>query len=453
MARTCLAIILAAGEGTRMRSNLPKVLHPVAGLPMITHVMRVSVAAQCDAIAVVAGKGAEAVSEIVVTEKSDTQVFEQTERLGTGHAVLAARKALESGHDDILVLFGDTPLLTPETLKRMRSALAEGAVVAVLGFRANNPTGYGRLLEKDGKLQAIREERDATDEERKINFCNGGIMGLAGDRALSLLDAIGNDNSKGEYYLTDVVEIANEQGHLVQAVEADETEVMGVNTRDGLAEVEALWQQAARKRLMQSGVSMQAPETVFLNADTVIEPDVILEPNIVFGPGVTVKSGSRVRAFSHIEGATVGENAEVGPYARLRSGTDLAEKAKVGNFVEVKNAKVASGAKVNHLTYIGDAEIGEKANIGAGTITCNYDGINKHKTTIGAGAFIGSNSALVAPVTIGDGAYIASGSVIVEDVPSDGLGLARGRQTNKEGRGREIRERNQRVKDERNKGS
>ncbi|MEM9331387.1 MAG: bifunctional UDP-N-acetylglucosamine diphosphorylase/glucosamine-1-phosphate N-acetyltransferase GlmU [Pseudomonadota bacterium] len=451
MARTCLAVILAAGEGTRMNSTLPKVLHSVAGLPMVLHVMRVSQKAKCDTISIVTGKSAEKVDKIVKDENPSAMVFEQTQRLGTAHAVLAARQSIEAGYDDILVLFGDTPLLTPETLIKMRAELASGAAVIVLGFHADDPTGYGRLLQKDGKLRAIREERDASDVERQIKFCNGGIMGLSGEHALQLLDSIKNDNSKGEYYLTDIVEVANANDLPVKAIEAEETEVMGVNTREGLADVEAIWQQNTRRRMMEAGVSLQAPQTVFFHADTVVESDVNVEPNVVFGSGVVVRKGAKIRAFSHLEGATVGAGAEVGPFARLRPGTDLAENTKVGNFVEVKNAVLASGAKINHLTYVGDAEIGERANIGAGTITCNYDGANKHKTIIGAETFIGSNSALVAPVTIGDGAYVASGSVIVEDVPAQDLAIARGRQVNKAGRGRQIREENIRIKKERTK--
>lgn len=449
MARTCLSLILAAGEGTRMRSSLPKVLHEVANIPMLSHVMRVCDAAKSDKIAVVIGKGSELVIDVVENENSNASSYIQTERLGTAHAVLAAREAIEQGCDDILVLFGDTPLLTPETLANMRNLLAEGAAVVVVGFYAKDPTGYGRLLEEGDKLVAIREHAEATDKEREIDFCNGGIMGLSGEHALSLLDAVDDNNAKGEYYLTDVVEIANANGLSVKALEAPEAELIGVNTRNGLAEVEALWQNTARQKLMASGVTMQAPETVFLSADTVVEPDVVLEPNIVFGPKVIVKSGAKIKAFSHFEGAVIGENADIGPFARLRPGTDLASGTKVGNFVEVKNAKVHEGAKINHLTYVGDAEIGSKANIGAGTITCNYDGMNKHKTTIGEGAFIGSNSALVAPVTIGDGAYVASGSVITEDVPADALGIGRGRQANKAGMGEEIRARNAALKVER----
>lgn len=446
MTRTCLSIILAAGEGTRMRSDLPKVLHEVANIPMLSHVMRVCSAAQSDNIAVVTGKGAELVVDVVGKENPQASVHAQTERLGTAHAVLAARDAIKQGDNDILVLFGDTPLLTPETLANMRNVLADGAAIVVVGFYAKDPTGYGRLLEDGEKLVAIREHAEATEEERKIEFCNGGIMGLSGEHALALLDAVDNKNAKGEYYLTDVVEIANAKGLSVKALEAPEAELIGVNTRNGLAEVEVLWQNTARQKLMASGVTMQAPETVFLSADTIIEPDVELEPNVVFGPKVVVKSGVKIKAFSHFEGAVIGENADIGPFARLRPGTNLASDTKVGNFVEVKNAVVHEGAKINHLSYVGDAEIGLKANIGAGTITCNYDGMNKHKTTIGAGAFIGSNSALVAPVMIGDGAYVASGSVITEDVPGDALGIGRGKQVNKGGMGAEIRARNAALK-------
>ena len=441
MSRSCLAIILAAGQGTRMRSNLPKVMHKVAGLPMLGHVLNVAEAAECQKTAVVAGNGFETVSDFVQNFTENAEIYEQKERLGTGHAVLAARTAIEQGADDLLVLFGDTPLLREDTLRRIRKELASGTSVVVLGFRALDPTGYGRLLEKDGRLVAIREHKDATSQELKVDFCNGGIMGLAGEKALEILDAISNDNANQEYYLTDAVEIANAMGLQVAAIGADEAELMGVNTRAGLAEVETVWQQRRRAEMMANGVSMAAPETVFFCHDTLIEADTVIEPNVVFGPSVNVKSGAQIRAFSHLEGAVVGSNAVIGPYARLRPGANLAAGAKVGNFVEIKNANIAAGAKVNHLTYIGDAEIGANANIGAGTITCNYDGFNKHKTEIGEGAFIGSNSSLVAPVSVGKGAYIASGSVITEDVPDDALGLGRGRQSNKDEYAKTIRER------------
>lgn len=450
MSKSTLALILAAGEGTRMRSPKPKVLHEVANLPMVCHVMRVSSEAGCDHIAVVAGNGSVRVSEVVARENAKAKIFIQTERLGTAHAVLAARSAIECG-DDILVLFGDTPLLTKATLHNLQTKLSEGAAVVVVGFVTEDPTGYGRLLEADGKLLAIREHKDASEEERQVNFCNGGIMGLSGEHALQLLDEIGNDNANGEYYLTDVVEIANSKGLPVTAIEAAENEVLGVDNRKKLAQAETLWQSNRRIEVLDSGVTLHAPETVYFSHDTVIEQDVEIEPNVVFGPSVHVKSGADIKAFCHFEGAVIGENAVIGPFARLRPGTDLASSTKVGNFVEVKNAKVEEGAKLNHLTYIGDAEVGAKANIGAGTITCNYDGMNKHKTVIGANSFIGSNSALVAPVTIGDGAYVGSGSVITDDIPADGMGVARGRQANKDGYAAKIRERNAALKAERAK--
>ena len=452
MARSCLSLILAAGEGTRMRSDRPKVLHEVAGKSMLGHVMDVSKSAETNNIAIVAGSGFEAVSKEALANSSGVDLFQQKERLGTAHAVLAAREALEAGFDDVVVLYGDTPLLRPETIMAMRQKLADGAAVVVLGFETENPTGYGRLLEDNGKLVAIREHKDASEAERQVTFCNGGIMGFAGASVISLLDAIGNDNAKGEYYLTDAVEIANEKGLSVEAIKADERELIGVNNKLELAEVETLWQERTRKELMNAGITLQAPQTVFFNADTVIEPNVILEPNIVFGPGVTVKTGATIRAFSHLEGAIVGEGAVVGPYARLRPGTRLEAHTKVGNFVEVKNADVLEGAKINHLSYVGDAEIGSEANIGAGTITCNYDGMNKHKTIVGAKAFVGSNSSLVAPVTIGDGAYVGSGSVITEEVPDNALGLGRGRQVNKDGAAETIRARTAAIKEQRKRG-
>ncbi|MEM7290145.1 MAG: NTP transferase domain-containing protein, partial [Pseudomonadota bacterium] len=332
MARTCLAVVLAAGEGTRMRSPLPKVMHKVAGLPMVQHVMQSAQAAECSDIAVVAGNGFELVTGIVTGAFPDASIFEQKKRLGTGHAVLAAREAIEKGYDDVIVLFGDTPLLRAETLVTLRETLNDGAAVAVIGFRTDQPDGYGRLIEKDGKLLAIREHKDASATEREITFCNGGIMGLSGAHALELLDALTNDNANQEYYLTDVVEIGNTKGLPVVAMEASETEVMGVNTRNNLAEVEAIWQRRRRTALMASGVTIQAPETVFLSADTIIDADVVIEPNVVFGPGVHVKSGAQIRAFSHIEGAIVGDEAVIGPYARLRPGTVLEAGTKVGNF-------------------------------------------------------------------------------------------------------------------------
>ena len=436
--RSCLSIILAAGEGTRMKSALPKVLHPVADLPMVAHVVN---AARGTDIAVVVGREAEMVRQAVAPFAPEAQVFLQSERLGTAHAVLAAREKIGRGYDDILVLFGDTPLVEAEALSALRAELAKGAAVVVMGFRTPNPDGYGRLIEKDSALVAIREERDANDEERLITFCNGGLMAIAGEHALSLLDAVRNENAKGEYYLTDIVEIATSRGLKVVATEAAYENVLGINTRAELAEAEAVWQQRRRRNFMLAGVTMLAPETVRLSHDTELEADVMLEPNVFFGPGVKVAAGARIRAFSHLEGAIVEANAEIGPFARLRPGTRVSPTAKVGNFCEVKNAVLDQGAKVNHLTYIGDAHVGAKANIGAGTITCNYDGFGKHRTEIGAGAFIGSNSSLVAPVRVGEGGYVASGSVITQDVPTDALAFGRARQENKPDLSRQLRER------------
>jgi bifunctional UDP-N-acetylglucosamine pyrophosphorylase/glucosamine-1-phosphate N-acetyltransferase len=357
-----------------------------------------------------------------------------------------ARDSIARGYDEILVAYGDVPLITAAPLKAARDALAGGADVAVIGFHTKNPTGYGRLLVENGELIAIREEKDATEAERAVTWCNSGLMAIDGKKALDLLSRIGNQNAKGEYYLTDLVEIARSLGGKAVAVDAPESELTGCNNRAELAVIERLWQERRRHELMVSGVTMIAPETVFLSHDTVIGQDALIEPNVVFGPGVTVEGGAVIHAFSHLEGAHVAAGATVGPFARLRPGANLAEGSKVGNFCEVKKAQIGKGAKVNHLTYIGDAFVGAETNIGAGTITCNYDGVNKHETRIGEGAFIGSNSSLVAPVSIGDGALIASGSVITEDVPADALAFGRARQEMKPGRAATIRERNLAIK-------
>ncbi|MEP9371326.1 bifunctional UDP-N-acetylglucosamine diphosphorylase/glucosamine-1-phosphate N-acetyltransferase GlmU [Mesorhizobium sp. KR1-2] len=440
-ARSCLSIILAAGEGTRMKSALPKVLHKIAGLPMVAHVAKAATEAGGGDLALVIGYGAEQMRESATTFAPGAETFVQGERLGTAHAVLSARPALTRGYDDILVMFGDTPLIDPEALLQARERLAEGAAVVVLGFRTDKPTGYGRLIERSGALQAIREEKDCTDEERKITFCNSGLMAISGRHALALLDAVRNDNAKGEYYLTDIVEIGREAGLQIVATEASFENALGINNRAELAQAETIWQDRKRREVMLSGVTMLAPETVFFSHDTLIEPDVLIEPNVYFGTGVTVASGAIIHAFSHIEGASIGPRAEIGPFARLRPGTDLREKAKVGNFCEIKKATVEVGAKVNHLTYIGDARVGAGANIGAGTITCNYDGYSKFFTDIGAGAFIGSNSSLVAPISIGERAYVASGSVVTESVPDDALAFGRARQKILPDKARELRER------------
>jgi bifunctional UDP-N-acetylglucosamine pyrophosphorylase/glucosamine-1-phosphate N-acetyltransferase len=433
LARTCLTIVLAAGEGTRMRSSRPKVLHAIGGKSLIAHALAAAAEAG-GTVAVVVGPRHEAVVRAARAVMPAAEIFVQTERRGTAHAVLAARAALARGADDVLVAFADTPLITAPTLARLRGALAAGAGAAVLGFRPADPTGYGRLIaDPDGQLLAIREEKDASPVERSIGLCNAGLMALSGKTALAVLDRIGDDNAKREFYLTDAVSIARAMGLATVALETTEDEVRGVNTQAQLAEAEAVLQRRLRAAAHEAGVVMVAPETVYLCADTKLGRDVTIEPYVVFGPGVTVEDGAVIRSFSHLEGAHVGQGARVGPFARLRPGARLDADVHVGNFVEIKEARLAVGAKVNHLSYIGDATVGSGANIGAGTITCNYDGVNKHLTEIGARAFIGSNSALVAPVKIGDGAYVASGSVITKEVPADAMAFGRARQSNKEG--------------------
>ena len=438
--RSCLAIVLAAGEGTRMRSRRPKALHSLGGTSLLAHAMNAAIAAGTMDQAIVVGPDHGAVAEEGQRVAPKAQIFEQRERRGTAHAVLSARKAIAKGADDILVIFADTPLVRAETLSKLRKTIAEGAAVAVLGFKPANPHGYGRLLMRGNELVGIREERDATPDERKIEFCNGGLMALAGAHALAILDRIGNANAKGEYYLTDAVAIARDMGLKAVAVETSEDDVRGINTKAQLAEAEAVLQQRLRAAAMEAGVTMTAPDSVFLSADTKFGKDITIEPNVVFGPGVTIEDGATIRSFSHLEGAHVGKGARVGPFARLRPGADLGKDVHIGNFVEIKEATIETGAKVNHLTYIGDARVGEGANVGAGTITCNYDGVTKHHTDIGKGAFIGSNSALVAPVKIGDGAYVGTGTVVTKDVPAGALALARTKQTVKEGWAKRLRQ-------------
>lgn len=414
-----------------MRSLLPKVLHRVGGRTLIGHVLAAAAASGAAAIDVVVGPEREDVAAEVKKHSPNAGVHMQRERLGTAHAVLSAKAALAAGND-VIVAFGDTPLLRAETFQGLAAALQDAAI-AVLGFRPSNPHGYGRLIMENGQLAAIREEKDATDGERTVGLCNAGIMAFSGKHALSLIEAIGNDNAKHEYYLTDAVALARARNLNVTVREAPEEEVMGINDRAQLAEAEAELQKRMRKAALESGVTLVAPETVYFSADTKLGKDVTIEPNVVFGPGVVVKDGATIKAFSHLEGAEVGEGASVGPFARLRPGTKLGAKTRIGNFVEVKAATFGDGAKANHLSYIGDASVGANANIGAGTITCNYDGYEKNRTEIGESAFIGSNSALVAPVKIGPGAYVGSGSVVTDDVPADALAVGRGRQAVKEG--------------------
>lgn len=452
MTASILAVVLAAGEGTRMRSSLPKVLHKVGGLPMLGHVLGAVRAAGADKIALVVGNGSQTVASTAKSLAPGLDVYVQEERLGTGHAVLAARAALIDADGAILIAYGDTPLVTPGLFKSILECLDEGADVSVMGFETGNPKGYGRLIMSGDRLARIREEKDASDAERRITFCNSGLMGLKAKHALPLLDAIGNANAKGEYYLTDIVEIANARGLVVRAVTGPEEDTLGVNNRAELAKAEAIFQNRKRQAFMMAGVTLIAPETVYFAHDTEIGVDCVIEPNCFFAPGVRLESGVHIKANCYLEGDTgknllvsVASGAEIGPYARLRPGADIGEDVKVGNFCEVKNAHVARGAKINHLTYIGDADLGEYANIGAGTITCNYDGFSKFRTVIGANAFIGSNSALVAPVTIGAGAFVGSGSVITDNVSENALAVGRGRQVEKAGWANHFRDRNRKI--------
>ncbi|MGE0766010.1 MAG: bifunctional UDP-N-acetylglucosamine diphosphorylase/glucosamine-1-phosphate N-acetyltransferase GlmU [Hyphomicrobiaceae bacterium] len=437
-----LTIVLAAGKGTRMKSALPKVLHPIAGRPMVCHVLQAARAAGAGMSALVVGPGMERVAREAREGHEAIEVFVQDQQLGTGHAVLSTRTLLERHRGDVMVVYGDTPLIGGATLRGLRAVLDDGAGVAVLGFRPSDPSGYGRLLTDDvGNLLAIREEKDASRAELAVGLCNSGVMAFRTPHLLSILDRISNGNAKGEYYLTDAVEIARGDGLRAAVVECPEREVMGVNSRDQLAIAEAIWQQTRRQEVMLDGVTLTAPETVWFSHDTRIGKDVVIEPNVFFGPGVTVEDRVTIKANSHIQGfdqksragVVIRSGAEIGPFARLRPGADVGPDVHIGNFVEVKNAKLEAGAKANHLAYIGDGRVGAGANIGAGTIFCNYDGYFKHETVIGAGAFIGSNSSLVAPVKVGEGAYVASGSVVTKNVSDNALAITRPEQAERPG--------------------
>jgi bifunctional UDP-N-acetylglucosamine pyrophosphorylase/glucosamine-1-phosphate N-acetyltransferase len=449
------AIILAAGEGSRLNSARPKVLHEIAGQAMIRHVIAALQPLEPAETVVIIGSNMDAVARAVAPLPTATQIPPR----GTGDAVQMARPVLADrlagagAIADLVILYGDTPLISTETIAALLDARrrAPEAAVAVAGFRPADPGAYGRLvLDLDGELARIVEAKDADPGELAIGLCNGGIMAIEARRAFDLLDGIGNDNAKREFYLTDIVGIANRRGLVCRVIEAPEEDVLGVNTRTELAAAEAVMQDRLRRRAMQEGATFVAPETVFLCADTRLGRDVVVEPNVVFGPGVSVADGVRIRSFSHIEGAEIASGAIIGPFARLRPGAVLEADVHVGNFVEVKATRLGAGAKANHLSYLGDSDIGAGTNIGAGTITCNYDGFNKWRTMIGRNAFIGSNTALVAPVSVGDGAYVATGSVVTSDVPADALTIARARQVDKPGRGAELRGR---MKAERERAS
>ncbi len=438
--RDFAAIILAAGKGTRMKSDVHKVLHPIAGRAMLDHLLGVIDTLAPARKVVVVGAGRDQLEGLVETRGGDIAV--QEAQLGTAHAVRMAEDALAGFDGDVLVLYGDTPLIEAETMSRMMDRLhaSDGPAIVVVGFRPEDPLRYGRILAgPDGTIEKMVEYKDATPEERAVDLCNSGMMAARAADLFPLLARVGNDNAAGEYYLPDIVMLAAQDGRRSAVIEAEPWEMAGVNSRAELALVEAEWQRRRRLRAMADGATLVAPDTVWFSHDTEIGRDTVIEPNVVFGPGVSVGEGVRIRAFSHIEGAMIAPGAEIGPYARLRPGTEIGEGAKVGNFVEVKKTKLGKGAKANHLTYLGDAEIGAGANIGAGTITCNYDGFLKYRTTIGEGAFIGSNSALVAPVTIGAGAIVGAGSVITKDVSADAIAIARGEQVEKSGRAERFR--------------
>jgi bifunctional UDP-N-acetylglucosamine pyrophosphorylase / glucosamine-1-phosphate N-acetyltransferase len=428
-----LTIVLAAGKGTRMKSRHPKALHAIAGRSLLGHVLAANQAALNGDVAVVVGPDMDNVAQEARAQVPEAQTFLQAGQGGTADAVLAARDAI-AGAGDVFVLFCDTPLLLPETLERLKSALDEGANVAVLGFEAADPTGYGRLLTSaTGELEAIREHNDASETERAVRLCNSGVMAFRCPDLLGILDQITDQNAKGEFYLTDAVEIARRSGLKTVAVASDEAQLLGINDREQLAAAEAVFQRRCRSVAMRGGATLIAPDTVWFSFDTIIGQDVVIEPNVFFGPAVEVGDDVLVRANCHFEGAVIGRGARIGPYARLRPGAQLGAGVHVGNFVEVKNVAMGDGAKANHLAYLGDGSVGSGANIGAGTIFCNYDGFFKHRTEVGDGAFVGSNSALVAPIRIGTGAFIGSGSVVTKDVPADALSLERSEQTTHEG--------------------
>ncbi len=446
------AIILAAGQGTRMKSSLPKVLHKVGGRAMLDWSIALARDVGCERIVVVANPQGQEVIDHVRSTLGETAVAIQDPPQGTGHAVSCAEAALEGFSGDIVVLYGDTPLVRPAAVEALFEALSDRVKVGVLGFEAANPGTYGRLIVNEaGDLDAIVEAKEASDEQLKITVCNSGVIAGDASTIFDLLKRVSNDNAKGEYYLTDIIGLAREQGARCRAVSCPEADVMGVDSRAALALAEGAFQTTRRGELLAGGVTMIAPETVYLSYDTVIENGVTLEPHIVFGCGVEIESGATIKGFSHLEGALVGSNCVIGPYARLRPGTVLDANAKIGNFVEVKNTRVGQGAKASHLSYLGDGDIGANANIGAGTIFCNYDGFLKHRTQIGAGAFIGSNTALVAPISVGDGAIIGSGSVITKDVDANALAVARGRQITRAGWATAFRDKMQAIKDTRRK--
>jgi bifunctional UDP-N-acetylglucosamine pyrophosphorylase / glucosamine-1-phosphate N-acetyltransferase len=444
-------IVLAAGKGTRMNSDLPKVLHPLGSAPILHHALQAGQSLDPAQVVVVAGHGAEAVGKAARAFDSSIDVVLQAEQLGTGHAVAQAAPLLASAPGDTIVLYGDTPFVRSETLQAMLDARAQHAVV-VLGFQAADPGRYGRLVTSGDALERIVEFKDATDDERAITLCNSGVICAETSVLFDLVSKVGNTNAAGEYYLTDIIALARAQGLTAGVVTCDESETLGINTRAELSAAETSFQARMRAEAIENGVTLADPATTYFAYDTVIGRDTYIGPNVVFGPRVTIESNAEIKAFCHLEGCHISRGASVGPFARLRPGAELAEDVHVGNFVEIKNAVLDEGVKVGHLTYLGDAHVGEHTNIGAGTITCNYDGANKHHTEIGPRVFIGSNTMLVAPVTVGRDAMTASGSVITSDVPSEALALARAPQVNKPGLAVRLMDRFQKIKADRQKG-
>ena len=438
-------IVLAAGQGTRMNSDLPKVLHPVAGVPMLHHALSAGRALDPARIVVVTGHGAEAVAKAAHAFDEACECVLQDPQLGTGHAVAQAAPLLSQAEGEAIVLYGDTPFVRPETLQLMLEARANHAVV-ILGFVPADPARYGRLITQGDQLLKITEYIDATEAERAITLCNSGVVCAEAKTLFRLVAAIDNKNVAQEYYLTDIVELARAQGLSVGFVTCPESETLGINTRAQLAAAEAAFQTRARAEALDNGVTLTAPETVFFALDTHIGRDATIGPNVIFGPGVTVESGAEIKGFCHLEGCHISRGAVVGPFARLRHGAELAEDVHVGNFVEIKNSILDEGVKVGHLTYLGDTDVGEFSNIGAGTVTCNYDGVMKHRTRIGKRAFIGSDTMLVAPVSVGDDALTASGSVITQDVPAQALAIGRAKQVNKPGLATRLMEKLRAIK-------
>ncbi|WP_119392386.1 bifunctional UDP-N-acetylglucosamine diphosphorylase/glucosamine-1-phosphate N-acetyltransferase GlmU [Taklimakanibacter lacteus] len=434
-------VVLAAGKGTRMRSDFPKVLHKAAGRTLLAHVLHSAAEAKPERTVVISGPGMPEVGAEARAIAGDAVIAIQEKRQGTAHAVGIAQDGLKGFDGTVLVLYGDVPLIRPETISALAQAVSEESPLAVLGFRAANPTGYGRLIQnRSGKLVAIREELDTTVDERRIDLCNSGFIAIKAKLLWELLPRITNDNAKHEYYLTDLVGLTVAEGRQVALAECPEAEVHGVNTRAQLAQIESLLQARYRQEAMDNGATLIDPPSVFLSADTEIGKDVTIEPHVVIGPHVRIGDNVEILAFSHIEGAAIADGARIGPFARLRPGAEIGKDAHIGNFVEIKKARIGEGAKANHLTYIGDASVGARSNIGAGAITCNYDGFEKHHTEIGADVFVGSNTALVAPVNVGDASNIAAGSVITQDVPADALAIARGQQVVKAGWAKKYRE-------------